>query len=77
MRLNKVRIAGSKWLKPVSACYGAPLIGSLGPRPTLQHWMYVSHHQHTQDLGGSGTLLIAAVLIVLWYLIGAPWSLNH
>ena len=22
---------------------------SLGPRPTLQHWMYVSHHQHAQE----------------------------
>ena len=24
-------------------------ISSLGPRPTLQHWMYVSHHQHAQE----------------------------
>ena len=22
--------------------------GSLGARPTLQHWMYISHHQYTQ-----------------------------
>ena len=44
---------------------------SLGPRPTLQHWIYVSHHQHART-GGSGTLLSSglsdfrAVLIVLW-----------
>ena len=41
-------------------------IRSLGPRPTLQHWMYVSHHQHAQEgLVHSGTLLVVSLFWIV------------